>query len=109
MLISGHVDAVLYLLDNEADVRLVDVNDMNALELATLGNKQDVAEAIIKYVFLISVITFLIYDGHLFLNLIYCKIVEIKTSYFSPPVMRLMESKRGPKPLQTPNTMGTRQ
>ena len=69
MLISGHVDAVLYLLDNEADVRLVDVNDMNALELATLGNKQDVAEAIIKYVFLISVITFLIYDGHLFLNL----------------------------------------
>ena len=38
----------MYLLDNEADIRLVDVNNMNALELAILGNKQDVAEAIIK-------------------------------------------------------------
>ena len=46
--ITGHVDATLFLLNNDANIGLVDVNDMNALELAVLGNKRDVAEAIIK-------------------------------------------------------------
>ncbi|KAL5265822.1 hypothetical protein ACHWQZ_G006498 [Mnemiopsis leidyi] len=46
---NGHVDATLFLLNNDANIGLVDVNDMNALELAVLGNKRDVAEAIINH------------------------------------------------------------
>ena len=54
---TGHVDATLFLLNNDANIGLVDVNDMNALELAVLGNKRDVAEAIIKLVTTILALT----------------------------------------------------
>ena len=45
---NGHVDTVEFLMDHDANIRLTDVDGNNALELATMHTKKEVAEAIIE-------------------------------------------------------------
>ena len=48
LLLTGHLDSTLFLLDRGANIKLIDVNGYNALELAILANKKEVAMGIIK-------------------------------------------------------------